>query len=64
MDISSIWQIAGVGILVAVIHSLLKSAGREDQAFYVVLGGAALVLMLVVRLINQLFMTVRAMFQF
>lgn len=64
MDMNGIWQIAGVGILVAVIHNLLKAAGRDEQALFVVLGGAAVVLLLVVRLINQLFMTVRAMFQF
>lgn len=63
MSVDVIWQIAGIGILVAVIYSVLKQAGRDDMAWLVTLGGVTVVLWLVIRLINQLFITVRAMFQ-
>lgn len=63
MSVDVIWQIAGIGILVAVIYSVLKQAGRDDMAWLVTLGGVTVVLWLVIRLINQLFITVRSMFQ-
>ncbi len=57
-----IWQLAGIGILVAVIYSVLKQAGRDELAWVVTLGGVAVALLLVIRLINELFQNVRAMF--
>lgn len=63
MNTDVIWQIAGIGILVAVIYSVLKQAGRDDVAWLVTLGGVTVVLFMVIRLINQLFQTVRVMFQ-
>lgn len=57
-----IWQLAGIGILVAVIYSVLKQAGRDELAWVVTLGGVAVALLLVIRLINELFRNVRAMF--
>lgn len=63
MDVGVIWQIAGVGIIVTVIFSVLKTAGRDEFAWLVTLGGVAVVLVLVLRLIDQLFMTVKTMFQ-
>lgn len=63
MSTDVIWQIAGIGILVAVIYSVLKQAGRDDMAWLVTLGGVTVVLWMVIRLINQLFQTVRVMFQ-
>ena len=32
MDITVVFQIAAVGILVAVLNQVLKGAGRDDQA--------------------------------
>lgn len=32
MNIDLLFKIAGVGILVAVLHQVLSKAGREDQA--------------------------------
>lgn len=63
MSVDVIWQIAGIGILVAVIFSVLKQAGRDDMAWLVTLAGVTVVLWMVIRLINQLFLTVRTMFQ-
>ncbi len=63
VDVGTIWQIAGVGIIVAVIHGLFKAAGRDELAWVTVLGGVSVVLVLVLRLISGLFSTVRTMFQ-
>lgn len=63
MTVDVIWQIAGIGILVAVIFSVLKQANRDELAWLVTLGGVTVVLWMVIRMINQLFLTVRTMFQ-
>ena len=57
-----IWQIAGIGILVVVAHSVLKTAGREELAWLVTLAGVAVVLWRVVGLVGDLFQAVRAVF--
>ena len=39
MDISILFKIAGIGILIAVVHQILSKAGREDQAMMVSMCG-------------------------
>lgn len=63
LTVDVIWQIAGIGILVAIIYSVLKQAGRDDMAMLVTLGGVTVVFWMIIRLINQLFMTVKTIFQ-
>ena len=45
MDISLIFKIAAVGIIVSVVGQILKHSGREEQAFLTSLAGLILVLM-------------------
>lgn len=63
-DIRVLFQIAGIGILVAVIHSVLKQAGKEEFAWLTTLGGTAIVLWIVIGLISRLFDTVETLFRF
>lgn len=62
MDISLLFKIAAIGILVAVLYQVLAKAGREDQAMMTTLAGLVIVLSLVVREISNLFTSVRTMF--
>ena len=62
MDISILFKIAGIGILIAVIHQILSKAGREDQAMMVSMCGIIIVLTMVVKEISTLFETVRTVF--
>lgn len=62
MDISILFKIAGIGILIAVVHQILSKAGREDQAMMVSLCGMIIVLTMVVKQISTLFETVRTVF--
>ncbi len=64
MNVAIIWQIAGIAILVIVVHAVLKSAGRDEFAWLTVLAGLSVVLYLAVRTVNDLFQTVRTLFQF
>ena len=63
MELDIIFKIAGVGILVSVIHAALKQAGKEDMAQLSTLAGFALVLFWVVQLLGRLFSTVQEVFK-
>ncbi|MBE3583760.1 MAG: stage III sporulation protein AC [Limnochordaceae bacterium] len=63
MDISLIYKIAGVGILISILNILLNRAGREELAQLVNLVGVILVLLWVVPLISQLFDRVQQAFR-
>ncbi|TCK98366.1 stage III sporulation protein AC [Natranaerovirga hydrolytica] len=62
MDITLIFQIAAVGILVSVINTVLKHTGREEHAFLTTLAGLVLVLFWVIPYIGELFETIRRIF--
>ena len=62
MDINILFKIAGIGILIAVVHQILSKAGREDQAMMVSMCGMIIVLTMVVKEISTLFETVRTVF--
>ena len=63
MDISIIFKIAAVGIIVSVIGQILKHSGREEQAFLTSLAGLILVLMRIIPYIYELFNTIKNLFE-
>lgn len=63
MDISLIFKIAAVGIIVSVVGQILKHSGREEQAFLTSLAGLILVLMWIVPYIYELFSTIQRLFE-
>ncbi len=62
MDISIIFQIAGLGIVIAVINQILSKAGRDDQAMMVNLAGVVVVLYWVLDYIAVLFDSISTIF--
>ena len=62
MQMDIIFKIAGIGILTAVLHSVLKSMGKEDQANLAALAGLAIVLFTVIDLLAELFTHVKTVF--
>jgi len=62
MDINVVFQIAAVGILVAVLTQVLQRADRSDQAMLTSLAGLMLVLFWIIQYVSQLFDTVRELF--
>lgn len=62
-SIDLIFKIAGVGILVAVLNSILKHAGKEEQGHLVTLAGLAIVFMWVIQLLASLFDQVKSVFR-
>ena len=62
MEVSLIFKIAAVGILVSVISQILKHSGREEQAFLTSLAGLLLVLFWIVPYIYDLFESIQNLF--
>ena len=63
MDISLIFKITAVGIIVSVVGQILKHSRREEQAFLTSLAGLILVLMWIVPYIYELFSTIQRLFE-
>jgi stage III sporulation protein AC len=63
MEVSIIFQIAAVGILISVINQVLTRSGREEQATMVILAGVVVVLFWIIQHISELFDTVQQLFQ-
>ena len=64
MDISIVFRIAAVGVLVAVLNQVLLRAGREEQAILTTLAGLVVVLFWVIQYVSTLFETMETMFRF
>ena len=62
MEVSIIFKIAAVGILVSVLSQILKNSGREEQAFLVSLAGLLIVLFWIVPYIYELFSSIQELF--
>ena len=63
MDISVVLKVAGVGLLVAVIHQILARSGREEMATLVSVAGIIIVLFLIVDRVSDLFGTIKKIFE-
>ncbi|MDX8046019.1 stage III sporulation protein AC [Gracilibacillus sp. S3-1-1] len=62
LDTSVLFQIAGIGIIVAMIHTILKQMGKEEYAQFVSLIGFIIVLLFVLDSISDLFQQIRSVF--
>ena len=62
MEITIIFKIAAVGIIVTILGQVLKQSGRDEQAFLISLAGLIIVLFWVVPYISQLFQTMETLF--
>ncbi|MGM7701931.1 MULTISPECIES: stage III sporulation protein AC [Bacillaceae] len=63
-DVNTIFQIAGIGIVIAMLHTVLKQMGKEDIAHWITLIGFVLVLFIVITLLDDLFQQIRGVFLF
>lgn len=62
MDVSLIFKIAAVGILITILSQVLKHSGREEHAFLISLAGLILVLTWIVPYIYDLFVMIQNLF--
>ena len=63
MQLNLLFQIAGVGVLTTVISAVLTSSGRPELANLATVAGLAIVLLMVAGLLEDLFTSVRTIFQ-
>ena len=62
MEISMLFRIGAVGILVSVLTQVLKHSGRDEQAFLASLAGLVLVLMWIIPYIADLVGSIETLF--
>lgn len=62
MDISVIFKLAAIGILVTVVCQILKKSDRDDIATIVSIVGLVIALTIAVTMIGDLFETIRSIF--
>ena len=62
MEVDLIFKIAAIGIIVSILNQLLVRSGREEQAMMTTLAGLIVVLMMIIKQIDQLFNTIKSVF--
>lgn len=62
IDVGLVLRIAGVGILISVLSSILTKSGRDEQAMLVTVGGIVAVMLMLVEEIGLLIEAVRGVF--
>ena len=62
MNIDLIFQIAGVGIVIAVLNQLLTKAGRDDIAMLITIAGLVGVMLIIINEIGEFFSSVKQVF--
>ena len=64
MDVDLIFKLAALGILVSVLNLLLSKSGRDDYGLIVTLSGLLISLLVVIQKVNELFETIKTLFNF
>ena len=62
LDATILFQIAGIGIITALIHTILKEMKKEDIAQFVSLVGFIIVLLIVINHLADLFQQIKSVF--
>lgn len=62
MDISLIFKVAGVGLLVGILAQVLSKYGRDEQATLVGIAGILVVLLMLVGELGELFSEIKEVF--
>jgi len=63
MDISLIFKIASIGILLGILNIILDKADKKEFAYITILVGVVIVFGMVILLISRLFDNIRTIFQ-
>ena len=62
MEITFIFKIAGIGIIVAVLQQVLSKSGRDEYAMLTVLTGIIVISVMLIPQINTLYDMVQSIF--
>lgn len=64
MDVDIIFKIAAIGILTAIVGQVLKQSGKDEISTLATLAGLIIVLLMVLNLIGDLFISLKTIFNF
>lgn len=64
VNIDLLFRIAGIGIIISILNIVLKQAEKQEQAQMLTLVGVVIVLLMVLQLVNELFQTMKTIFNF
>jgi stage III sporulation protein AC len=64
IDVDVIFKIAGVGIVVAFLHTILDQVGKKEYAQWVTLFGFIYILFMVASIVADLFDKIKSVFLF
>jgi len=64
IDVGLIFQIAGVGIVIAFINTLLEQINKKEYSQWVTLFGFIYILFMVAQILEQLFTKIKSVFLF
>lgn len=62
MEITFIFKIAGIGIIVAVLHQILSKSGRDEYAMLMVLAGIVVIAVMMIPQLEALYDMVNTVF--
>ncbi len=62
MDISFLFKIAGIGLIVTVLNQMLSKAGREEYATLTVLTGIVVIIAMLIPQVASLFSDIKSIF--
>ena len=63
MEIGLILKIAGLGILISIVSSILSKSGRDEQAMLVTVAGIIVVMLILDEEVGVLIESVRTVFE-
>ena len=63
MEIGLILKIAGIGILISTVSTILSKSGRDEQATLVTVAGIVVAMLMLVDEVGALIESVRAVFE-
>lgn len=64
MEVEIIFKIAAIGLLTAIVGQILKQAGKDEISTLATMAGLIIVLIMVLNLIADLFVTLKTIFNF
>ena len=62
MDITFLFKIAGIGLIVAVLQQMLSKAGREEFATLTVITGIVVIIAMILPQLNNIFEEIESIF--
>lgn len=63
MEIGLILKIAGIGVLISVVSTILSKSGKDEQAMLVTVAGIIVVMLMLVEEMGTLIESVKAVFE-